>query len=70
MIFFCCIIEDFDFVIMNTFKKYKNKSKIIKKDNQDESGLVFALKNVVDDVKNINSITLLEIELIILCVVF
>jgi thiamine pyrophosphokinase len=50
------IIGDFDSVDVNVFKKYKNKSKIIKKDNQDESDLVFALKNIVSDIKNINNI--------------
>lgn len=50
------IIGDFDSVDVNVFKKYKNKSKIIKKDNQDESDLVFALKNVVSDIKNIDNI--------------
>lgn len=50
------IIGDFDSVNIDVFKKYENKSKIIKKDNQDESDLVFALKNVVSDIKNIDNI--------------
>lgn len=53
------IIGDFDSAKPTLLDKYKNKSKIIKKDNQDESDLYFSVKYITKIYKNIDEITIL-----------
>lgn len=53
------IIGDFDSIDVNLLNKYRDKSKIIKKDNQDESDLYFAIKCLLEEYKIIDEITIL-----------
>lgn len=50
------LIGDFDSINVELLNKYKTKSIIIKKDNQDESDLVFAIKYLINELNNINVI--------------
>lgn len=53
------IIGDFDSVNQVLFEKYKNKSIIIKKNNQDETDLLFSIKYFLNNFINIKQITIL-----------
>jgi thiamine pyrophosphokinase len=56
------IIGDFDSIDVRLLEKYKNKSLIIKKDNQDESDLLYGLKYILKKEKEIDELIFVGVK--------